>query len=73
MNNGICSFSDGDQTSYTCICSSGFTGDDCSAEYCGSEGNACYNGGHCNETTGICVCPPPLTSDDCRGSKYYKK
>ena len=69
MNSGICSLSTVDHTSYTCTCPAGFTGDDCSAIMCGSEGNACYNGGHCNETSGICICPPPLTSDDCRGSQ----
>ena len=69
MNSGVCSLSTIDQTTYACNCPSGFAGNDCSAIVCGAEGNACYNGGHCNETSGICICPPPLTSDDCRGSK----
>jgi len=71
LNSGICSISTVDHTSPICICASGFTGDDCSAVICGSEGNACYNGGHCNETAGTCICRPPLTSDDCRGSTYH--
>jgi Notch-like protein len=70
LNSGTCPLTTTDQTSPTCICPSGFAGDNCSAISCGSEGNACFNGGHCNETTGICICPPPLTSDDCRGSKH---
>ncbi len=68
LNSGTCALSPINHTSHICICSSGFSGDDCSAIVCGTDGNACYNGGYCNETTGTCICPPPLTSDDCRGS-----
>lgn len=67
-NSGVCALSTIDQSTHVCNCLTGFAGDDCSAIVCGTEGNACYNGGHCNETSGTCVCPPPLTSDDCRGS-----
>jgi hypothetical protein len=70
LNSGTCPLSTTDHTSPTCMCPPGFAGDDCSAITCGTEGNACFNSGHCNETSGICICPPPLTSDDCRGSKY---
>lgn len=68
-NSGSCSLSTTDKTSWSCVCPSSHTGTDCSLVVCGSEGNACYHGGRCNETTGTCICPPPLTSDDCRGSR----
>ncbi|XP_063971397.1 fibrillin-2-like isoform X3 [Lytechinus pictus] len=59
--NGVCV--DG-VNSFSCNCTTGFTGDTCQTELCGS--NACQNGGTCaNANTGQCSCVTGYTGNMC--------
>ncbi len=53
--------------SFSCLCSSGFTGTDCSVNINECQGNPCQNEGACVDLTGgfTCFCAPGFTGSTC--------
>ena len=49
-------------------CPRGKYGSDCAMDCL-----TCYNGGMCEESSGVCVCPPGFMGDQCEIGKIGKK
>jgi hypothetical protein len=65
-NGATCTGSYEEDIIYTCQCSTGWNGKNCT----NCDSNACLNGGTCIESTGTCSCKDGFTGTNCQNSNF---